>query len=91
MEDLLKKFGMKPAVINLKNHDFSKIKMRCSASPSEKDVGLICHMTQTDNNSFTIKIKRKPESSSQPPPKKAKFYDDEFVVAHTYFGKPWLN
>lgn len=58
-EDILKTFGIEKCSVNLKKTNFSKIRMKCVAESTEKNVKLLCDLKQVDINTFSIKITRK--------------------------------
>lgn len=58
-EDILKTFGIEQCSVNLNKTNFSKIRMKCVAESTEKNVKLLCDLKQVDINTFSIKITRK--------------------------------
>lgn len=55
----LKEFNIKPCRVRLDRGNFSKIRMTCKATSSEKHVKLICDMKQTGINTILIKVATK--------------------------------
>lgn len=55
---------LKSCSVRLTRQEYSKIRIKCSATSSEKGVDLKCHLKQIETNTFSITIKRKQNDDS---------------------------
>lgn len=55
---------LKSCSVKLTRQEYSKIRIECSATSSEKGVDLKCHLKQIGTNTFSITIKRKQNDDS---------------------------
>lgn len=82
-DQILRENGIKPCSIKIDNMLFSRIKMTCTVTSSEKNEKLKCCLRQEDDiNTFSLKIKRKlcnDTINEIPPLKRVKFNDVEVI------------
>ncbi|XP_031625310.1 uncharacterized protein LOC116341966 [Contarinia nasturtii] len=75
--NIVENFKIKPCEVRLERLFLSKIRIRCTATSSEKNDNLVCHIKQDEINTFSIRIKRKNvdrmDNNKMNPRKRVKF------------------
>lgn len=79
----LKFFNVKSCAVKLERMEFKKIRMQCTATCSEDDLKLKCHMVQKESNTFRLTIKRVPFTSNNDDVKGVKFSKNIETVLET--------